>query len=60
MMEIDRYLSFATRRLPKFKGMPRLVKPLRAFFANKYRLSDSRWVLFEEYEMSAQIKVNLR
>ena len=58
MMEIDRYLSLITRRLPKTKGMPRLVKPLRAYFANKYQFLDCRWVLFDEYDGDIKMRLD--
>ncbi len=57
-MELDRYLSFLTRRLPRIRGMARVIKPLRGYYAKKYDSCAERRIIINEYDHDISMELD--
>lgn len=57
-MEIDRYLSKLTRRLSSVRGMGRLIKPLRKYYAKHYAGREDRWIIINDYDGNLRMLID--
>lgn len=57
-MELDRYLSSLTRKLPHLRGMARIIKPLRRYFSKKYNGKDNRWADISDYDGDIKMRLD--
>lgn len=57
-MALDVYLSAATRRLSWLRGMRRLTRPLRGYYARKYSGRDDRMVTIADYDGGTKISID--
>lgn len=57
-MALDIYLSAATRRLSWLRGMRRLTRPLRGYYARKYSGRDDRMATIADYDAGTRMLVD--
>lgn len=58
MVQVDRYLSSLTRKLPRVRGMARLIRPLRGHYARKYADREDRSVAIDDYDGDVKMIVD--